>query len=91
MYFCVISTLGLAEEDFFFVLFFYVCRKINGLNCKSELIQVGADPFRRTLVVCLIGIMSDNRNNGSCLVQSPLERRKPVACAYVSAYSCLTM
>lgn len=64
---------------------------MNGLNYKSELIEVGMEPFPLTLGVCLIKIMSDNRNNGSCLVKGPLEMRKPVACASVGVYSCLTV
>lgn len=63
---------------------------MNGLNCISELIEVGMEPFPLKLVVCPIKIMSD-RNNGSCLVKGPLEARKPVACASVGVYSCLTV
>ena len=52
---------------------FFVCRKINGLYCKSQLAKLSTEPFLLKLAVCLIEIMSDNKKNGSCLVKSPLE------------------
>lgn len=78
MYFCVISTLVSTEEYFFFVCLFYVCRKMNGFYCKSELIKRSMEPFLLPVAPGLIEIMSDNRKNGS------FEKHKPVASAYVS-------
>lgn len=79
MYFCVISTLVSTGECFFCL--FYVCRK----NCKSELIKRSMEPFLLTVAPGLIEIMSDNRKNCS------FEQHKPVASAYVSTSSCLTI